>query len=774
MSDLTWVSGCGPVPCEVMMIGEAPALEEVRTGVPFTGKTGRELDQLLRTVCKVKRKDIRITNAFKYMVPDAKKVTADEWEMMRDLLMEEVEECDPSLIVTLGGMSTRMVLGDRVSVEAANGVPHAYGERTVIPCIHPAASFHDPDKSVWVREALEIVGETVRNGWTDAIIPAPPRFARCPLNLTLAAPSLMIGRKRCIAIDTETYDDGSLYMITVATGGDMMGYEAAIVDLEKGGSDEQIEEIAMWLRQEDTLTVIHNAMFDLPLLADVGIVPSQFIDTMQMAFLLQTVPIGLKSLTYRLCGWTMRDYEDVVGDAPELACVPDYEAVVQYALTDPVATLGVLEQMGSMVYEGMDGVLARDQGVMPMVMAMEARGMLVDQDFLAEFGRELMARSFGVLEEIREAVGDPTYNPNSAKQSNAVLYKKLGLGKGKRIKETVWGRSTGSAAMKQVKDEHPVVRKITDWKETMTLISRYVDGLPKHIADDGRIHTSLSLTRIKHSGRLASSKPNMMAQPSRSEDGRKIKEAFVAAPGFVIVSIDYSQIEMRLLAHLSQDKVMLDKFRRNADIHAETAAHMFGIPLEEVDENEHRRPAKTTGFGLVYGISAMGLARDMADIDGGKWTEAACQDMIDAWFELYEGAHKYIRKVEKEAMRDGKGADMWGRMKYENSVWSVFEHLQEEALRKSVNMRIQGGAQGIIKEAMVQLWPWMELAIANGVCYPLIQIHDDITVECLETSKEYVVAKMVEVMENAVPLSIPTPVDVKWGESWGRQVKMKL
>lgn len=775
---VTWVKGEGPSPCEWMVVGEAPASEENRQGRPFVGKTGTELMELLYKLLGLSRRHFYITNAFKYSVPDWKKVTDDEWEMMEDVLLEEIEEVQPSLIITLGAHATRMMLGDEVSVEAANGVPHSIrGGVTIIPVIHPSAPFHDPEKMLWVREGFEVIKKYMDGDLKSAAIHpfTSPSFHILPVGRVMSGRSIMWEGKRVIGMDTETWPDMKTpFMLTAATGVSFLDYKAGGCLAEDRKGCETVNE---WVNKGDVIVALHNAPFDIPVLRRMGVEVPTYIDTMQLAFLLQGLPIGLKPLAYRLCQWKLAEFEEVVGDSMSfpVAYYDDPQRATKYALDDAVATVAVLGEMYKRRYVGVEGVLRRDMDVMPMTMAMEEKGMLIDLPYLKEVGREFEIKNMDLLEEIREEVGMEDLNPNSPKQMNEAFYKKLGLGKGKRIAETVWGKSTGKNAMKVMRDEHPVVDKVEKYRETARLVSAYVEALPQQVGEDGRIHTDISLTRVQHSGRLASSKPNLMAIPVRTHDGRRVRAAFIAPKGYEIMSIDYSQIEMITMAHLSQDPVMMDAYRRGADIHSETAARIFGIRVEDVDEIKHRYPSKRTGFGIINHISPKGLARELADGGAGVWTESACRDLLNAWFDVYKGVGRFMQETSYVLRQQGYVTDLWGRRFVTHNIWSAFPHMRAESERVAGSALISGGAQGIIKVAMANLWVDVEKWMRKKWAWPLIQIHDDLTFETLVAKRKTLAPMIVRKMEGAGRiLSLPTPVEVKVGKRWGDQKKVKV
>jgi len=283
------------------------------------------------------------------------------------------------------------------------------------------------------------------------------------------------------------------------------------------------------------------------------------------------------------------------------------------------------------------------------------------------------------------------------------------------------------------------------------------------------------MIRVKHSGRLASSNPNLMNQPTRTSDGQRIREAFVPEKGYGLWSFDYNQIEMRLMAHLSGDPTMCKAYIEGKDIHTETAMRIFGISKpEDVDEMKHRYPSKRTVFGIINNISAEGLARELVDGGAGIWTVDRCQELLNTWFKVYRGVRDFMMRVKSEARLHGVVYDMWGRMEYVPAVWACDDQMKEKALRVAINQKIQSGAQGIIKEAMGKFvvdglmknwekWGW---------AYPLIQIHDDIVWEISKEADKEIPPMIKHIMENAVKISIPIKVGVKKSyENWGKLEK---
>jgi uracil-DNA glycosylase family 4 len=583
-----YVPPSGPTPAAVMIVGEAPGIEEIKKKEPFVGKSGIEGFTQLSSYASLSREDVRTTNVFKYpLQKPEKKITEDEWLDARKELRREISDCSPKVILAFGGIAVRALLPEtrRYSMETLNAMPHWFrgliGAPIIIPSFHPAAAFRDSSRLEYIIRSCRAVRDALQNRLQP--LPAPAGTTLTPLGYQLSF--------NTIALDTETTRDGSGLIVGVS------GAEETAALVWKWEAS-RLKEIAERVASPDVLTLLHNALFDLPVLWKMGICPARWVDTMSVAFFIQCLPLGLKELAYRLCGMRMREYEEVVGNAADLSRVRDRGAVMEYAMADPHATLRVYNRMLPMWYPGMADNLQRDADIQPMVISMMQRGIKADKQFFINLDIELEAKNVVRALDIAKfaaAKGIDKFNPRSAPQLRDLLYAKMNLNKGVEIAKTsITGKlSTGKKYLARMRDKDPIVRMIDDYKETATLRSNFVGRLPKTIAKDGRIHTTLSMVRVLHSGRFASKDPNLLGIPVRSDDGRRIREGFVAAPGFTFVSGDASQIEMRVMAHISQDPTMLKIFREDGDIHAETVTRIFGIKRkEDMDDYKHRLPAK--------------------------------------------------------------------------------------------------------------------------------------------------------------------------------------
>ena len=383
---------------------------------------------------------------------------------------------------------------------------------------------------------------------------------------------------------------------------------------------------------------------------------------------------------------------------------------------------------------------------------MERAGFLVDRKALADFGESLTAGIDALQRGIWELAGHE-FNINSPKQLGEVLFDELMLPAGKKTK-TGW--STNADILEKLIGKHPIIGDILEYRMLTKLKSTYADGLLKVISTDGRIHTNFRMT-VTATGRLSSTEPNLQNIPVRRELGAQIRRMFVAAPGCVLVDADYSQIELRLLAHISGDETMQKAFKSGEDIHAVTASQVFGLPLSEVTPAQ-RSSAKAVNFGIVYGISAFSLAQDI------KVSPAEARAYIDAYMQKYHGVREYMDRVIAEAKERGYVETLFGRRRPVPELKASNFNTRSFGERVARNMPIQGTAADIIKLAMVNVRRRLR---AEGMEARLIlQVHDELIAECPEREAERVTALLEEEMERAVTLSVPLTAEAHSGHSW--------
>lgn len=388
----------------------------------------------------------------------------------------------------------------------------------------------------------------------------------------------------------------------------------------------------------------------------------------------------------------------------------------------------------------------------PVLAEMERAGMLVDRRALADFGILLDGRIQADEALIYELAGEE-FNINSTQQFGRILFDKLGL---PPVKKTKTGYSTNADVLEKLRDKHPIVEAVLDYRQLAKLKSTYVDGLTKVIAADGRIHTSFQNT-VTATGRLSSTEPNLQNIPVRTELGAELRKMFVAPAGRVLVDADYSQIELRLLAHIAGDEHMIAAFRTGEDIHTVTASQVFGVPPEQVT-HEMRRRAKAVNFGIVYGISDFSLSQDI------RVTRAEAKAYMEKYFEKYSGVHAYMTQVVERAKADGYVSTLMGRRRWLPELKSSNFNLRSFGERVALNMPIQGTAADLIKKAMLRVDGRLR---REGLEARLVlQVHDELIVESPEGEAEQVQRLLAEEMEHVAELAVPLTAEAHAGKSW--------
>ena len=383
---------------------------------------------------------------------------------------------------------------------------------------------------------------------------------------------------------------------------------------------------------------------------------------------------------------------------------------------------------------------------------MEKHGIKVDKAALKEYGDNLKNRIDELTGNIYEYAGE-TFNINSTKQLGVILFEKLGLKAGKKTKS---GYSTSVDVLEKIKDEHPIVPAILEYRQLTKLNSTYVEGLSAYIGEDGRIHGKFHQT-VTATGRISSTEPNLQNIPMRTALGREIRKVFIPEEGYMFVDADYSQIELRVLAHLSNDETLIEAYKKSYDIHAITASEVFGVPLDSVDSLMRRR-AKAVNFGIVYGISSFGLGQDL-DI-----SRKDAQKYIDKYFETYKDVKTFLDRQVEDAKRDGYVKTLYNRIRPIPELKSSNYMTRSFGERVAMNSPIQGTAADIIKLAMVHIN--MELKKRNLKSRLILQIHDELLIEAHETEIEEVKEIMTDKMTNVCSLRVPLYIDIHSGKNW--------
>ena len=384
--------------------------------------------------------------------------------------------------------------------------------------------------------------------------------------------------------------------------------------------------------------------------------------------------------------------------------------------------------------------------------SMEQEGFLIDRGALVEFGKALADGISKSQQTIFDLAGEE-FNINSTQQLGRILFEQLGL---PPVKKTKTGYSTNAEVLDKLRGQHPIIEQILDYRQLTKLKSTYVDGLGKVIAPDGRIHTSFQNT-VTATGRLSSVEPNLQNIPVRTPLGAQLRKMFVAPAGRVLVDADYSQIELRLLAHMAADQAMIDGFNSGEDIHAITASQVFGTDLEQVTP-DMRRSAKAVNFGIVYGISPFSLSQDI------HVSVAEAKEYMQRYFTHYAGVRAYMDSIVKQAKEDGYVTTLFGRRRWVPELKSSNFNTRSFGERVALNAPIQGTAADIIKLAMIRVYHRLKQEGLTGKL--VLQVHDELIVECPEEETSRVCALVEEEMEAVCRLSVTLLAETAAGKSW--------
>ena len=466
---------------------------------------------------------------------------------------------------------------------------------------------------------------------------------------------------------------------------------------------------------------------------------------------------SLPVLAHDLCEVQLDTEEELVGSGRarrELSAIPLEELAAYYG-----AWVGLLEPVSAALSRQMDEIGARplhddiELPLVPVLAAMETRGIAVDCDLLGEISRELYQRISAIEAEVQELAGY-TFNLGSTQQLARFLYDGLGLAPGRRIKT---GRSTDAETLEALRGEHAVIDLILEWRQLTKLKGTYVDALPLLCSAGSRIHTSFNQA-VATTGRLSSSDPNLQNIPVRTEWGQRIRRAFHADRGQRLVSADYSQLELRVLAHVTGEPELIESFRRGEDIHRRTAAQVYGVAPEAVTP-DMRRIAKMVNFGVVYGLSDFGLAR------GAAMSQEDAHAFIETYFNNFPAVTKYLEGVRNHARQYGWVETFTGRRRYLPDIRAANRQIRQGAERMAVNMPMQGAAADIMKRAMILV----DDAIREGGLRSrmLLQVHDELLLEAPAEEMDRLIPLLRSAMSGAYELAVPLEVDVKVGDNWG-------
>jgi DNA polymerase I len=609
-------------------------------------------------------------------------------------------------------------------------------------------------------------------------VPLPEKTEKPNLKLTVvdsaAELSALTGKLKAasiISFDTETTSTDEM---TASLVGISLAVEAGqgyyIPVGHTAGTQLPIEQVLPALRGPLTDAHIpkigHNIKYDYIMLVRHGVrvAPLDF-DTMVAEFVLDpgSRNLGLKNMAAARLGEAMVHIEDLIGTGKNQRTMAEVgiNEAAPYAAADAETTLRlkpILEAELKQYPKLQELFTSIEMPLIRVLADMEMAGVALDKDFFSAFSVQLSERMAAIQEQVFRAVGK-TFNLNSTQQLSAVLFETLRLTPPDRGKKTASGHySTAAGVLDEMSGQHPVVDMILEYREYAKLKSTYVDALPAQIhPETRRVHTSYSQTGAV-TGRLSSSTPNLQNIPIRTELGRRVRRGFVADPGNVFVSLDYSQIELRIVAHMANDAAMLEAFRRGQDIHATTAAAIYGVPLAAVTK-EQRRHSKAINFGLIYGMSAFGLTRTT------ELTLSESQDFVEAYFKQFPGVKQYLDGIRHSARSTGFVETLLGRRRYFPALKSTLNQtLRNREEREAINAPIQGTAADIMKIAMIKIPPALTQAGLHGRM--LLQVHDELVIECPQVELNETIRVARGIMENAYRLSIPLTTEARWGTNW--------
>ncbi|MEK6256158.1 MAG: DNA polymerase I, partial [Chloroflexota bacterium] len=511
----------------------------------------------------------------------------------------------------------------------------------------------------------------------------------------------------------------------------------------------------------------HNIKYDYVMLARYGleVLPLSF-DSMIAEWLINpnSRNLGLKSLSWVRLDVEMTEISELIGKGKKQITMAEVEVekAAPYAVADAEIVLRLMPELQQELQDR-DAVELFDNLEMPLIRilaGMEMEGISLDADFLKKMSGELATRMGEIRSKVYMVVGWE-FNLNSTQQLSEALFDRLKLIPPEGTRKTASGNySTAAEVLDGIKDQHEIIEWILENRELSKLQSTYVEALQAQVnSHTSRVHTSYNQTGSV-TGRLASSNPNLQNIPIRTELGRKVRQAFIASPEYLLLAVDYSQIELRVVAHMAGDEAMLAAFSTGQDIHSTTAAAIYAVTLEEVTE-DHRRHAKAINFGLIYGMSPFGLTRT-SDL-----TLAEAENFVEAYFDQFPGVKSFLDEVKKDAAKSGYVETLLGRRRYfhnlSNSSNQIVKNREE---REAINSPIQGTAADIMKLAMLALDK--ALKESNVRAKMLLQVHDEIVLECHKDDIDKTAKIVQDNMAGAYKLKVPLQTDAKAGINWGK------
>ena len=573
-----------------------------------------------------------------------------------------------------------------------------------------------------------------------------------------------------ISFDTETtsldYMNAELVGVSIA----LKPNEAFYIPINHNyeGVEKQLEEhfvleaLKPFLESDEIPKIGHNLKYDRHILQNLGIdLKGKLLDTMLFSYVNNSTITrhNLDAVSKRYLNINPTSYEDVAGKGAKQIPFSEVsiEAASEYASEDADISLKLYEHIEPLVqketklaklYSEIEGPLIYTLG------DIERNGVLIDSEKLNQQSKELEAKILELEQKVQKSAGED-FNLGSPKQLQEILYEKLGL---PVIKKTPKGQpSTAESVLQELSMDFPIVQDILSYRAISKLKSTYTDKLPKMVnSNTGRVHTSYHQA-VTATGRLSSSDPNLQNIPIRSEEGRRIREAFIAPDGYKILAADYSQIELRIMAHLSRDQGLMDAFAKGQDIHQATAAEIFSINIDEVTANQ-RRSAKAINFGLIYGMSAFGLSKQL------KITRAEAQNYIEQYFDRYPQVKHYMDETKQSAKKMGYVETVFGRRLYLADIESSNYQRRQYAERSAINAPMQGTAADLIKMAMILLH--QKIREESFEAKIIMQVHDELVIEVNENQSDELSEITTSVMSEISKLDVDLKVDADIGNNW--------
>ena len=566
----------------------------------------------------------------------------------------------------------------------------------------------------------------------------------------------LVGVSLCVEAGQACY----IPLIHKVAGGDDLFSDDALAEGQMPFED-ALKMLTPMLQDPSIIKIGQNMKYDSKIFAQLGINVAPIDDTMLMSYAMHggLHNHGMDALSERYLNHIPLPIKPLLGSGKSTKtfdAVPLADAV-PYAAEDADVTLRLWQMFKPQLHQSQVTKVYEtlERPLVPVLAAMERSGIKVDRDILSRMSNAFAQKMAGLEDEIYELVGRK-FNVGSPKQLGEILFDEMGLEGGKKGKTGAY--ATGVDVLEDLATEHLLPRLILDWRQLSKLKSTYTDALQDHInKDTGRVHTSYSIAGAS-TGRLASTDPNLQNIPIRSEEGRRIREAFIAEPGKTLVALDYSQIELRILAHIADIPALKQAFEDGLDIHAMTASEMFGVPLDEMTP-DIRRQAKAINFGVIYGISGFGLARNL------RIPRSEAQGFIDRYFERFPGIRTYMDDTKAFAKEHGFVQTLFGRKIHTPNITAKGPHAGFAA-RAAINAPIQGTAADVIRRAMVR----MPDAIAHLPATMLLQVHDELLFEVEDAAVDELIVVAKDIMENAsdpvVKLDVKLTVDAGQGANW--------